>query len=137
MNSANPSPPTPLPGVPGRGEEAESLRPRDLAMLLLASGDLLPRMRARDQQADRAGMKLKRQVLERIAALDPEGTELEAALMRIVEELSPPDGPVRAMAVLFHEEWQAACATPEWTTHLLAEALAAPPTPRRKDKTGG
>ena len=47
------------------------IRPRDLALLLLASGDLLPRRRARDQQADRAGLDLKRRLLEGVAAFDP------------------------------------------------------------------
>jgi hypothetical protein len=89
------------------------LRPRDLALLLLASGDLLPRQRARDQQADRAGMRLKQQVLERVAAVDPEPEALESTLAGIIEELSPPDGPVRAMAVFFYEEWQAARVVPE------------------------
>jgi hypothetical protein len=101
----------------------EPLRPRDLALLLLASGDLLPRQRARDQQADLSGMQLKRQVLERLAALDPEPVDLEAALIRIVEEIGPPTGPTRAVAAGIHEEWQAACAAPEWIAHLLGEAL--------------
>jgi len=35
----------------------EPLRPRDFAVLLLSSGDLTPRQRARDQVADRAGLK--------------------------------------------------------------------------------
>jgi hypothetical protein len=100
-------------------------RPRDLAMLMLASGDLLPRQRARDQQADRAGLVLKRKLLERIAALDPDPALLEETLFQIVQELSPPSGPVRALAVMFREEWQAAGAAPEWLAHLLAEAVAA------------
>lgn len=111
-------------------------RPRDLALLLLASGDLLPRKRMRTQQADSAGLELKRRVLERIAAVDPEPADLEATLMQIVQELGPPAGPVRALAILFREEWQAACVAPEWMAHLLAEAIAAP-HPRRKDQPGG
>src|SRR5205823_13402942 len=58
----------------------ELLRPRDLALLLLASGDLRPRKRARDQQADRVGLDLKHRILQRLAALDPEPEALEAAL---------------------------------------------------------
>ena len=115
---------------------SDPLRPRDLALLLLTSGDLLPRRRARDQQADRAGLDLKRQVLERIAAVDPDPAALENTLLRIVEELSPPSGPVRALAVLFREEWQAACAAPDWMGHLLAEALITSDS-TRKDKSGG
>jgi hypothetical protein len=99
----------------------EPLRPRDLALLLLASGDLRPRQRARDQQADTAGLELKRRVLDRLAALDPEPAEVEAALARIVEEMGPPLGPTRAVATLVRDEWQAACAAPEWILFLLRE----------------
>jgi hypothetical protein len=101
------------------------MRPRDLALLLLASGDLRPRQRARDQQADRAGLDLKRRVLDRLAALDPEPDELEAALLRIVEEIGPPDGPTRAVAAVVRDEWLAVDASPEWVAQLLAEATAA------------
>src|SRR5438270_4314184 len=82
------------------------LRPRDLALLLLASGDLLPRQRARDQQADRAGLALKGRVLDRLAALDPEPEAVEATLLQIVDEIGPPTGPTRAIALHIHEEWQ-------------------------------
>lgn len=99
------------------------LRPRDLALLILASGDLVPRQRARDQQADREGLRLKRDVLQRLAALDPEPEALEAALLGIVQEMGPPLGPARAIAVSVYEEWQAACAAPEWVAHLLGEAV--------------
>jgi hypothetical protein len=100
----------------------EPLRPRDLALLLLASGDLLPRRRARDQQADLAGMELKRHVLDRLAALDPEPGDIDATLLRIVEENGPPQGPARAIAASIRDEWRAACATPEWVAQLLADA---------------
>lgn len=102
----------------------EVLRPRDLAWLLLASRDLLPRQRVRDQQADLAGMQLKRRVLDRLAALDPEPAELEAALVRIIEEIGPPTGPTRAIAGELRDEWHMAVATPEWVAQLLGEAMA-------------
>jgi hypothetical protein len=98
------------------------LRPNDLALLLLASGDLLPRQRARDQTPDLAGMDLKRRLLDAVAALDPEPEDLEAALMQVVDELGPPTGPTRSLALAFVEEWQAACASPEWVAHLIGEA---------------
>jgi hypothetical protein len=100
------------------------LRPRDLGLLLLASRDLRPRQRARDQRADLQGLDLKRRVLEHLAAEDPEPADLEATLLRIIEELGAPYGPTRAIATLIHEEWQAACATPEWVRQLLAEAVS-------------
>ena len=104
---------------------SDDLRPRDLALLLLASGDLLPRKRARDQQADLAGLALKRRVLDSLAALDPEPADLDAALYRIVEEVGPPAGPALAVAALVRVEWQDARACPEWVAHLIAEAARA------------
>jgi hypothetical protein len=100
-----------------------SLRPRDFAVLLLSSGDVAPRQRARDQQADRAGLELKRRVLNALAALDPEPKDLETALLAIIEDLGPPTGPTRAIARNLLEEWQAASATPAWVAHLLGEAV--------------
>jgi hypothetical protein len=104
------------------GDQHEPLRPRDLALLLLASGDLRPRLRARDQMPDLAGLELKRRMLDRLAALDPEPADLDAALGQVVEEMGPPAGPARAIAVGLREEWLAACQSPEWVAHLLAEA---------------
>ncbi len=98
-------------------------RPRDLALLLLATGDLRPRQRARDQQADDVGLRLKRQLLDRLAALDPDPEELDAALARIIDELGPPTGPTRALALSVREEWQMACTTPEWFAHIVGDAL--------------
>jgi hypothetical protein len=119
--SAEPNPPT--------------LRPRDLALLLLASGDLRPRQRARDQQADRAGMEIKRRILQEVAALDPEPEELEAVLIRLIEEIGPPTGPTRAVAAVVRDEWQTACATPEWVAQLLADAVyEKPKSDNRKGK---
>ena len=114
----------------------EPLRPRDLAVLLLASGDLLPRQRARDQQADRAGLTLKRHMLDRIAAFDPDPTALEGTLASIIEDFGVQSGPVRALALSFKEEWHAACAAPQWIAHLLAEATNCPPS-HGKGGSGG
>jgi hypothetical protein len=116
---------------------AEPLRPRDLALLLLASGDLRPRLRARDQQADRAGLDLKRRLLDRLAALDPEPDEIDAALARLVEELGSPAGPVRAVALALREEWQAACVAPEWVAHLLGQATDESAAGRREGRGRG
>ncbi|HYT94657.1 MAG TPA: hypothetical protein VEL76_38430 [Gemmataceae bacterium] len=117
--------------IPGE----EPLRPRDLALLLLASGDLRPRQRARDQQADTAGLDLKRRVLDCLAALDPEPAELEAALVRIIEEMGPPLGPTRAIATLVRDEWQTACLAPEWILHLLHEGTATQTEKPRRRRT--
>jgi hypothetical protein len=108
------------------------LRPRDFAVLLLSSGDVTPRQRARDQQADRAGLELKRCVLNALVALDPEPEDLEAALLAIVEELGAPSGPTRAIALALFEEWRAACVTPEWLAHLVGEAVRGPEAEGRR-----
>src|SRR5437870_12937151 len=101
---------------------SDDSRPRALAVLLWASGDLRPSKRARDQEADRTGLALKRRVLDRLSALDPEPNEINAALARIIDEIGPPTGPTRAIALSFQDDWQAACASPEWIAHLLNEA---------------
>jgi hypothetical protein len=92
----------------------------------------LPRQRARDQQADTAGLTIKRRVLDRLAAIDPEPDEVESALARIVDEFGSPTGPTRAIAASIREEWETACASPEWVAHLLSEA-----TRERKGKKDG
>jgi hypothetical protein len=107
-------------------DQPEPLRPRDFALLLLGSGDAMPRQRARDQQADRAGLDLKRRVLCELLALDPEPDELEAVLMDVVESLGPPTGPTRSIAAVVLEEWRMAVAVPGWLEHLLTEALQPP-----------
>jgi hypothetical protein len=112
----------------------EPLRPRDFAVLLLSSGDVAPRQRARDQQADRAGLDLRRRVLEALIAVDPEAVDLEAALLAIVEDLGPPYGPSRAIALSLFEEWQAASATPGWLAHVLAEAVRGPEGEKRRGR---
>jgi len=48
--------------------ESTLLRPKDMALLLLASGDLLPRQRARDQQADISGSALKARILNELVS---------------------------------------------------------------------
>lgn len=103
-------------------ESSTVLRPRDLALLLLATREMLPRTRARDQQADLIGLGLKRRILVRLAALDPEPLDLDDVLLRIVAGLGEPTGPARAVALAVRADWQMACATPAWVAQLLAEA---------------
>jgi hypothetical protein len=107
------------------------IRPRDFALLLLGSGEALPRQRARDQQADDAGLELKRRVLAELVARDPDPDDLEAALLDILDELGPPTGPTRAVALGVLEEWRFAATSPGWVPHLLGEAV------RPREKKGG
>ena len=92
---------------------------------MLASGELLPRQRARDQQADLTGMALKREVLLRLTALDPEPDELDAALAQIIQALGEPSGPTRGICLNIRYDWDAACQSPEFLAWLLDEALRA------------
>jgi hypothetical protein len=104
-------------------EQAAPLRPADLAHLLLAGGDLLPRQRARDQQADLAGMELKRRVLHLLIALDPEPQELDSALDRIIAEIGPPYGPTRGICLNVRYDWEAACSSPQFIAWLIDQAV--------------
>ena len=107
----------------------EPLRPADLALLLLASGDLLPRQRARDQQADLAGNDLKRQMLNELVALDPEPESIDAALDEIVGRAPSPPGPARAIALSILDDWRAAQASPAFVEWLLSQAIVEGQTP--------
>ena len=106
------------------------LRPADLALFLLASGELMPRQRARDQQADLAGMELKRRVLDLVVSYDPAPGELEPALVRIVQELGPPYGPARAICAMLRDELADAAGTPALLEWLIDEAVREGSAPR-------
>ena len=99
------------------------IHPRDLALFLLASGETTPRVRARDQQADIAGLELKGRVLDLLVAIDPQPEELEAALAQVIETLGPPSGPTRAICRAFLEDWEATTLTPEFGEWLLGQAI--------------
>ena|SRR3712207_6725212 len=110
------------------------LRPKDLADLMLASGELLPRQRARDQQADLTGMALKREVLVRLSALDPEPDELDAALAQIIHTMGEPSGPTRGICLNIRYDWDAACQSPAFVAWLLDQALRESSGTARKGK---
>jgi hypothetical protein len=67
-------------------------------------------------------MDLKRRLLERIADLDPEPLSLEATLSRLVEELGPPSGPFRSLAISFRDDWVSLASNPHWIEQLREEA---------------
>jgi hypothetical protein len=111
----------------------EPRRPRDLALLLLAKDDTPPRNRARDQQADIAGASIRRGLLDRVAAVDPEPEDLDEVLFAIVAELGDPPGPVRSVALGFREDWRFANQSPASWGFFLDEALHADePKERRR-----
>src|SRR5918998_3074782 len=111
--------------APGDAVNEGPRRPRDLALLLLATSGEPPRQRARDQQADRAGLELRRRILERLAHLDPEPEGIEPALAEIVHALGEPSGPARGVCALIREEWDQARLAPGLWDWFRAEALAA------------
>ncbi len=116
--------------------ELGSFRPRDLALLFLATRDEAPRQRARDQQADRLGLDLRRRVLDRLAALDPEPEEMEMALSSIVSEFGEPSGPTRGVCLAILQDWNSAKIGPEFWPWLLQEAIESSRDrePRRVDR---
>ena len=114
----------------------DELTPRDFALLLLGSGEAVPRARARDQQADAAGLELKRRVLAEVVARDPPADALEVELLAIVDDLGPPTGPTRAVAQGILEEWRFAATSPGWVPHLLGEAVADRASGRGKRRGG-
>jgi hypothetical protein len=118
-------------------EPSQAVTPREFALLLLA-GEAGPRQRARDQQADRAGLSLKRRILEELLAIDPAPEELEAALCDIVERFGPPYGVTRAVAIGLLDEWRMMQSAPQWAAHLLDAAVQSrEQEPRRGRKLPG
>ncbi len=114
-----------------------SYRPRDVALFLLASGDLMPRQRARDQQSDLAGLHLKREVLERLVALDPEPEAFEPALESIIVAIGQPYGPTRGVCLNVRDEWDDMSTTPAFAEWLLQQAVYESTRPPRGKKRRG
>lgn len=104
-------------------EPRDYIRPSQLATLLLASGESVPRVRARDQQADMAGSQLKQRVLRRIIELDPEPADFRATLESIIAEFGEPTGPTRALARVIVEEWLSTSDHPPLSHWLLEQAI--------------
>lgn len=100
-------------------------RPGDFARILLAGDGAPPRARARDQQADLAGETLRRHVLHRLVALDPELEDLDEALLAIALEQAGPTGPARGVCSAIRQEWEMARMSPSYWSLLVAQALQA------------
>lgn len=65
---------------------------------------------------------MKRRLLQAIADRDPEAEDLDAALARLIDELGPPPGPIRALAIGFRDDWQGLASNPAWMDQLREEA---------------
>jgi hypothetical protein len=111
-------------------------RPRDLALLWLASLGGPPRQRPRDAQADMAGIELLRQLLDHLVAHDPEPEDVEASLMQMVSELGEPTGPARSLAAQVLDAWRAFTAAPLSWGWLMAEAVEATSCDRQRKRKG-
>lgn len=120
-----------------------TIHPTDWAVLLLALGGDPPRLRARDQQADRAGSDLRRTMLHRLIELDPEPEALTTALAAIIAEIGEPTGPSRAIATSLLQEWADGQVAPGYWPWLISEAIEAGAVEpgrrrkRRKDQADG
>ena len=125
------------PGLsPGEVEQVQvseelPCRPHDFANLMLAGSGLRTRQRARDQQADQAGIELKRRVLVRLGEIDPEPANVDAALEQIILEFGPPYGPTRSICLSVRSDWETACSSPQFLAWLLQEAVSSDDRPRR------
>ena len=90
---------------------------------MLAASRKPPRKRARNQQADLAGLALQRRILDRLVALDPPRKAVDETLSRIVQEIGPPTGPSRAIAASIRDELAAAWQNPAFVQQLLDNAI--------------
>jgi hypothetical protein len=99
------------------------MRPSDLCRALLAaleSSEGRRRSRKRDQTADAIGLAIKRELLERAIADDPDAEAFEQWLLDYPHALSTPSlqGPAMAMARAVFDEWRLAHSLGEFRTWL-------------------
>jgi hypothetical protein len=100
-----------------------SLRPADVCKALLTALDASEgrkRKRKRDQTPDTIGLSIKRSLLERVVADDPDAEAFEEWLLRYPIDCSTPQWPgaASAMARALLEEWRLAHSLDEFRTWL-------------------
>ena len=86
-------------------------RPGDICRELLAALEASEgrrQRRKRDTTPDAIGLTMKRELLERAVAADPEPAEFEAWLLEQCRAAGGAEGGVRAMALSIFEEWRLA-----------------------------
>lgn len=66
------------------------------------------RRRKRDTTADAIGLGLKRDLLERAVAADPDSADFEGWLLEQCAGAAASEGALRAMALVIFEEWRLA-----------------------------
>jgi len=106
------------------------LRPADVCRALLSALDASDgrrRKRKRDQTADAIGLALKRTLLERAVADDPEPEGFEQWLLDYPRTSTAPGeaGPAQAMARAVFEEWRLAHSLGEFRIWLQQGAPSA------------
>jgi hypothetical protein len=91
--------------------DTASARPGDICRELLATLEASEgrrQRRKRDTTPDAIGLTMKRELLERAVAADPEPDEFEAWLLEQCRAAGGAEGGVRAMALSIFEEWRLA-----------------------------
>lgn len=86
-------------------------RPGEVCRELLAALDASEgrrKRRKRDTTPDAIGLAVKRDLLERAVAADPEPDDFEAWLLEQCAAAGPAEGGMRAMALSIFEEWRLA-----------------------------
>ncbi|HEX9704630.1 MAG TPA: hypothetical protein VGA20_05240 [Gemmatimonadales bacterium] len=86
-------------------------RPRDICRELLNALDASEgrrRRRRRNTTPDAIGLEVKRELLERAVAADPDPVEFEAWLFEQCLAAGAGEGGVRALALTIFEEWRLA-----------------------------
>lgn len=102
------------------------MRPADFAhglLQALESSEGRRRQRKRDQTPDALGLAIKRALLERAVADDPDPDAFEGWL---VEQClaAPSEGGTRAMALQIFDEWRLAARSPAFTAWLAGGAVS-------------
>src|SRR5437867_11656260 len=97
--------------VEARVTDRTGVRPAEVCRELLAALEASEgkrRRRKRDTTPDAIGLAIKRELLERAVAADPEPPEFEAWLHEQCLAAGGAEGGVRAMALSIFEEWRLA-----------------------------
>lgn len=122
---------------------AAVLRPAPFCRYLLKTLEAAEgqtRRRKRDQGPDKIGLGIRRALLERATADDPEPEAFERWLMAQVFS-APASGPVRAMGLQVLEEYRLARLQPAFTAWLTAGApsddATSPPRVKTDEEIGG
>ena len=105
----------------------------DFLLQALEAAEGQTRRRKRDQSPDKLGLSIKRELLERAAAADPEPAAFEGWLIEQIL-LAPGAGPTRAMCEQIFLEYQMAALQPDFAAWLAAGAPSDDADPERAER---